>query len=501
MVGSVSGRQPQQLPSSLHCVERLRGGASSSSDEDEATTFGHDGRVDSLLPDFWPRRVHPYEAAGSVFGDDREVLDDRRGAAAHVVSAGVLAREEGRRSRIFDHAVEQEALVRSILSNRNRMQVPQPSVVEGPGEYVQVRFTPLVFGPASGDQEFGSRIFLPPPVTPGNVSSACSSGYPRVVDRGRDGNPDPSATLNGGALSAPSGSSRVIRRQVRHMVIQTDPPPTPRKPCNIKRKRRRRLELEAGLKSSRWFYDPLGTWPGFAGRMPWMHSWSDASVEAHGLGTREVSCGPSLCVDQLCRPGYLWINRSSVQEEPAVCSSAVPPAVRSPVVRSVVVFQLVSDVALVAGGARGSVSCRSTPVKVGPPIVAHALNNVPGGRGYWNKCRDKYSDADRFDEFDDTLVPFYGHRGNGRQLLPPNAPLYNKYVDGKPREDLRDLAKLIPIRARNIRIGKTLIIEGLHVGGVSRFKARTFVQDIGGRKTDTNDSCVSVKDGHHEGRN
>ena len=35
VVGSVSGRQPQQLPSSLHCVLQLRGGASSSSSSDE----------------------------------------------------------------------------------------------------------------------------------------------------------------------------------------------------------------------------------------------------------------------------------------------------------------------------------------------------------------------------------------------------------------------------------------------------------------------------------
>ena len=133
VVGFVSGSQPQQLPSSLHCVLRLRGGASSSSDEDEATTFGHDGRVDSLRPDF-------YEAVGSGFGGDRGVLDDRHGGAAHRLSAGVLAREEGRRSRIFHHNVDQEALFRSIGFGRNRGRdrtpSPQRSVVEGPGEYV-----------------------------------------------------------------------------------------------------------------------------------------------------------------------------------------------------------------------------------------------------------------------------------------------------------------------------------------------------------------------------
>ena len=48
VVGSVSGRQPQQLPSSLHCVLRLPGGASStsSSDDGAAIAFAHHDGVD-----------------------------------------------------------------------------------------------------------------------------------------------------------------------------------------------------------------------------------------------------------------------------------------------------------------------------------------------------------------------------------------------------------------------------------------------------------------------
>ena len=142
--------------------------------------------------------------------------------------------------------------------------------------------------------------FFPLPAAPGNVSFASGSDQPHVVGKNQDGNPDQSVTLNGGAPNAPSKSSRVTRKQVRHMVVQTDPPPKPRKPLNLKQKRRRRLELEAGLTSSRWFYDPLGTWPSLVGPMPWTDSWSDVSVETHGPGTREVSCGPFLCVNQLC---------------------------------------------------------------------------------------------------------------------------------------------------------------------------------------------------------
>ena len=50
---------------------------------------------------------------------------------------------------------------------------------------------------------------------------------------------------------------------------------------------------------------------------------------------------------------------------------------------------------------------------------------IGGGRG----CRGSWSDIGQSDQFDDALVPFYGHPG--RQLLPPNAPMYNKYVDKK----------------------------------------------------------------------
>ena len=55
-----------------------------------------------------------------------------------------------------------------------------------------------------------------------------------------------------------------------------------------------------------------------------------------------------------------------------------------------------------------------------------------------------------------------------------------------------------------------MVVKGLHVRGVSqflhvvggsRFANRTFVQNLGGRKTDTPYSFVRVDNGHHEGRN
>ena len=177
-------------------------------------------------------------------------------------------------------------------------------------------------------------------------------------------------TLNDGALNAPNTSSRVVRKQVKHMVVQTNPPPKPRKPCNIKETRRKRLELETGLTSSRWFYDPLGTWPSFADSM------SDVSVGEHGPGTREIACGPSLYIDQRGFGGYLWIDRSVVKDEPTVCPSAVPPVVISPVVRPVVVSWEGPGVMPVANGSNGPISCRSNPVEVNHPIVGFALSNV-----------------------------------------------------------------------------------------------------------------------------
>ena len=107
------------------------------------------------------------------------------------------------------------------------------------------------------------------------------SGQPLVV-----------VTLNDGALSAPNRDSKVVRKQVIRVVVQTDPPPEPKlkKPHNVKQKRRNRREREG--------YDPFGVWPSVEGHMPWMPSWSDVYVEGHGPGTRDVACGPSLCINQ-----------------------------------------------------------------------------------------------------------------------------------------------------------------------------------------------------------
>ena len=345
----MSGRQPQQLPSSLHCVLRLLGGASSPSDEDEATTFGHpgNGRVGGHLLDF-------YEPAGSGFGNDRRTLNVDRGSTARGVWAGVPAKEEGRRSHWYDHIVEQEAFFRSIGfgrdRGRDRMSAPQPSVVEGPGEEVLVRFTPLDSGPGPGDQGFGSRTLLPPLVIRRDVSSSSGLVDPRDVAKGQDGNPDQSKKWRwSNVRAAPRIGFGVPRPEVRHMVVQIDPPPQPtlKKPHNIKQQRRNRRERE--------MYDPLREWTVIWGRNPFRHPYLDVSVAEYFPGRREVACGPYLYIDQTSHIGHLWIDESSVKEEPAVRSSAVP---------SIVVSSPSSNGALVVNAGHGPVLNHSASVEV-----------------------------------------------------------------------------------------------------------------------------------------
>ena len=61
-----------------------------------------------------------YEAVGSGTSGSRGSLIDDGGDEVRSVSAGVPAREEGRRIRIFDHVVEQERLFASIVGHNRR---------------------------------------------------------------------------------------------------------------------------------------------------------------------------------------------------------------------------------------------------------------------------------------------------------------------------------------------------------------------------------------------
>ena len=91
------------------------------------------------------------------------------------------------------------------------------------------------------------------------------------------------------------------------------------------------------------------------------------------------------------------------------------PVVNVLVARPVIVSWLGSGAPIVAGGSRDLVSRRSTPVEVGHPHIDLALGSVPECLYYK-------------EEFDDSLVRFYGYPGSISQLPPPHAPLHNKYV-------------------------------------------------------------------------
>ena len=89
---------------------------------------------------------------------------------------------------------------------------------------------------------------------------------------------------------------------------------------------------------------------------------------------------------------------SSVQEELAVCSSAGPPVVHSPMVRPVVVSWLGSDGTLIVIGTRGPVSRRSTLVEVNHPDVDFALSSFPEGRDWMETFLDGQFDVEQFDD-------------------------------------------------------------------------------------------------------
>ena len=106
-------------------------------------------------------------------------------------------------------------------------------------------------------------------------------------------------------------------------------------------------------------------------------------------------------------------------------------------------------------------------------------------------------------DFDNDLLPHYGPDWPGRQPLPANTPMYNKFVSritfvsigfGIGWEEGDAL--------RNIRTGSPAIRERLHVGEVVRHGSQTYVHNMEGCRTNTMDSSMRIcKDGHHQGKN
>ena len=120
-------------------------------------------------------------------------------------------------------------------------------------------------------------------------------------------------------------------------------------------------------------------------------------------------------------------------------------------------------------------SRRSILVEVNHPHVDLALRCVPEGSGWW----DRYEEGQLvYDQFDGTLVPFYGYPGSDRKLVPLHTPLYNKWIGKLICIRSADHPGWKPVRLRNIEVGKPAISGGLHVGGVWRFKSRIYVQNV-----------------------
>ena len=425
--------------------------------------------MDSDLFDF-------YEAVGSGFGNDRGNLSDDRGKATHegfgppprftevskpigapvgeessVIGArlgwpaGVLAREEDYRSRVAEEHVPHR--VDRIYSPL--FVYPRPEVT-----WSRIRFP------------------SPPRVAPRNVSSASSSGYPRVDGNGQDENLDRSVDweFSNVVIAARTGFG-VYRPEVRNMLIQTKPflDPPYKKPHNIEQKRRNRKERE--------LWDPYGKWSSIEGCFPWMRYHFDVEVQMYGPGYCEVACGPSLCINQKSYVGwksYILEEHDKRCRQEQACNVKEGFVVRSFAVPFVVVSALGPDEVHLVDGVRGSAVGRSASMEVNPPSVGHTSKNVAVSRN-------------------DTLVRSRGPI-DCPQIVSRHEFHYNKLIGGVR-------AAIDPIHFRNIRTGMPAIEGGWHIGKSERFATRTYVHNCNGRKSNVNGSIVRVRGGHHEGKN
>ena len=222
------------------------------------------------------------------------------------------------------------------------------------------------------------------------MSSASGSGCPHVVGESQDRNPDQSATLGNGALSA-TGDSNVGAGSVKE-----EPAVRPR-----------------------W-------------SLPFVVPSSNAP---NPVSYKVVHGGPPI---ELRMVGHHLVEPSPISHE---WSAWYEPHVRRPTLS------------------------RSVSVGVNPPSVGLTSRNVSVGRDDWEQLPD---------QFDDILVQSDGYPSNGRPLLPPSTPLYNKFDGGMPHAGLGCL-NYEPISLRNIRVGRPAVALGLHIGEVVRFGTRTFI--------------------------
>ena len=500
VVGSmVFDHQPQKLPCGLRCVLRLQGGAwsTSSSDDGAATTFSHDGRVDSRLLDF-------NEAVGSGLGDDRRTLNDGDCNATHGRrrwSAGVLAREEGHQRRVVQEQVLHRVdYVFSFFWSSARYEFVQFEV--RPPSLLPDDLRP----PDVPRDVCGNPIGELPGVSLGSLLRRIGCYHYNGYYFDGNGQPvDPDQYLVDWRFSNVRIGPRIAfgapRFEVREVVVQTNPllGPAWKKPHNINQKRRNRRNQED--------WHPLGELPKIGICFPWFRPYFDVSVQLYGPGYREVACGPSLYVNQLTHVGWksdvLEVQdrqrrerqAHSVKEEFASCSSATPSVVEFALGvggAHVVNAQSQTDTEIVcwsgaldhaAGsvsqiGASGSVVGRPNSIEVDPRSTHHISNSVAVQAD--SKSEEVFVGLCRFVD--------------GPLGLTSHAPKYNKLIGGVR-------AAIDPIHLRNIKLGEFAVDDRWHIGRIERFATRTYIHGFIGRKSIVNCSIVRVKDGHHVGKN
>ena len=88
-------------------------------------------------------------------------------------------------------------------------------------------------------------------------------------------------------------------------------------------------------------------------------------------------------------------------------------------------------------------------------------------------------------------MQFFGYFGNGRQLLPIIVFMYNKFV-----------GRLPVLVSRGVRAASVCVNQGRsHIGEVVRYEARTFMNNLEGRKSNAFGSSMRVFGDRHVGGN
>lgn len=372
VVGLASGRQPQEIPNSCHCVLRLRGGGNAivnldsgdEGDDEDDSGDAHSGiEMSPCNRDGCRLCGERCAGHGSCLGigavgigvcDDRNSFDDGGGGEVNVASARVLANEEGCMNDGVGHVFpifvegagssidlvgrfieEQEGAFDQVMGRiRLRSRLPDNFV-----------FSPLSANLCPRDPAFKSILYDVPLVAPRGVSPVSIARSSLVVAGSQDGNHDRSAILDGGAISAPN-SNRVDTGRVKE---------------------------ELSVRSSVVF-----------GSVSYLVPQRGPSIEIRQVGGQWVS--PKI----VSHEWFVWCR----------------PSVRRPVVVS-----------------------HSSSVGVGLPAVGRSPTDIPGD-GDDRLLRFVLEDLRH--QCDAILVRCFGYPGNGGQLLPASTLMYNQFVGGCP---------------------------------------------------------------------